>query len=194
MTAHNKQEGPSNGSGGIYLPSEVASYFRASEPVGRWSPSTRRLFAWIRKGYVAPGQQQTPGRNLVIDFSDLATSQAIAFMRRAGYTFKEIRGAEGYFSRLYGVAQPFAHHAFWIDGADILARYNGQLISGTRQGQIAMDFVEEWIEPVGGRFDFDATGRTIQWTPVDGINLRPSVQFGQPCVAGTRIPTSAVWR
>jgi uncharacterized protein (DUF433 family) len=35
-------------------------------------------------------------------------------------------------------------------------------------------------------------GQAHDWTPTPGVVLNPSVQFGEPVVAGTRLPTAVV--
>lgn len=32
-----------------------------------------------------------------------------------------------------------------------------------------------------------------KWSPRSGVMLDPSVQFGEPCIPNTRIPTRAIW-
>ena len=54
-----------------------------------------------------------------------------------------------------------------------------------------MSIVKDYLIPVSGlRFtDHVAAG----WSPQHGVVLDPAVQFGEPCIHHTRIPTSAAW-
>jgi len=68
------------------------------------------------------------------------------------------------------------------------------ILSGTRGGQIAWDFLTEGLESWPHRLSFsETTHRADAWWPTPDISLEPDIQFGQPCLAGTRIPTSALW-
>jgi uncharacterized protein (DUF433 family) len=179
----------------IYLPSELASYFRAASPIDAWAPSTAQVFGWIRRGLLAPGFRQAPGSSIVADFDDVVTGQAISLLRAAGIPLRGIDRAELYFADLYGVERPFAHRSFWTSGRDIFGKLDDLLIAGTRGGQIALPFMLEQPCPVEANITFDgASGRPVAWLPVTGVELRPAVQCGQPCVAGTPIPTATIER
>lgn len=179
---------------GIYLPTEVSRYLVATMPATKRPPTSRRILRWIRAGLVAPERREAPGRVIVVNFGDLVTCQAITLLREAGISLRSIRKAEHYFSRLYGLAKPFAHREFWYSRPDIFGQLDGQLISGTTAGQFAFAFLQRWLEPVRKELTFaPETGSPIQWQPAEGISLRPTVQFGRPCIEGTRIPTGTIW-
>lgn len=181
------------GLGGIYAPADVASYLLATMPAERHPPTSRRIIRWVRSGLVAPEQRAIPGRELVVDFEDLITCQAITLFREAGFSLTEVRVAEQFFAGEYGTTKPFAHHDFWYAKPDIVGRIDGRLVSGTRGGQILMELLESWLEPLNARLGFsEATGLSDCWQPVERVTLRPTVQFGQPCIEGTRIPTGAI--
>src|SRR6266496_2086621 len=187
-----------NGERGLYTAPDLASYLRTSTPIGEWSPTSQRLHAWVRGDVLAPGQQGIPGRDVLLSFEDLVSSQAVALLRRSHFTLAEIRLAESYFSQLYGVRRPFAHCQFWISGRDIIGRLEdalgGSLVAGNRSGQLMLDFVADWLHPLRVKLGFDArTGQAVTWQPDDGIELNPRVQFGSPCLETTSIPTSALW-
>lgn len=180
--------------GGIYEPAEAARYVAAALP-GRERPLTsRRVLRWIRGGLVAPESRDTRGWQLTINFQDLVTSQVITLLREAGFSLQRVQAAERYYAKLFDVSQPFAHAAFWHAFPDILTKIDGQLLAGTRGGQYAFDFLAEHTEPVLSHLDFrHETGRPYVWRPSEGVSLKPDIQFGQPCIDGTRIPTSAIW-
>ncbi len=183
---------------GIYAPSEVSSYLLVGIRAARKRPpSNARILRWIRSGLVAPERSGTAGRRLFLNFEDLVTCQAIALLNEAGFSMQAIRKAERVFADLYGVPKPFAHFEFWHGQPDfphIFGRLDGHLVSGTKPGQLALSFIERWVKPVGARLKFSRqTGSPICWQPRNRILLRPDVQFGQPCIKGTRIPTSTLW-
>src|SRR5262245_38000182 len=96
----------------IYLPSEAASYLRAASPVAAWTPSSRQVYGWIRRGLLAPEFRDAPEAAIVVDFDDLVTSQAISLLRAAGFSLKRIEEAQTFFTNLYGIGRPFAHRTF----------------------------------------------------------------------------------
>ena len=75
-----------------------------------------------------------------------------------------------------------------------MARANGRLGSETTDGRIAWEFLAEWLTPLRVELGFSSTmGQASWWRPSPGVLLQPTVQFGQPCIERTRIPTSAIW-
>ena len=183
------------GSRAIYLPTEVASYLRAASPLDAWAPLPRQVYGWIRRGLVAPAFRDAPEERIEVDFDDLVTCQAISLLRAAGISLQAIERARACFAALYGLDRPFAHRSFWTSGRDIYGELDGLLISGTRGGQLAMPFMQQRCRPIVTQLAFDArTGRPVSWAPARHVELRPTVQAGQPCISGTAIPTATIKR
>jgi uncharacterized protein (DUF433 family) len=58
-----------------------------------------------------------------------------------------------------------------------------------------MPFMEDEPSLLETRLAFDSkTGRPSSWFPASHVELRPTRQFGQPCVSGTSILTTSIWR
>ena len=181
---------------GIYLPTEAASYLRATFRQSQWPPTSRRIHSWITTGLLARHLADVHGRERVIDFADLISCQAIASFRAAGISLQKIREAEEYFRKHYRVDKPFARRAFWYSSRDIFAKLEGVLVAGTRAGQLALTVLDDWVVPLRVDIAFaseDDLAAANEWKPASQISLRPNVQFGQPCLAGTRIPTQSLW-
>ena len=53
-----------------------------------------------------------------------------------------------------------------------------------------MSIIKDYLIPVSGLHFQDQVAS--KWSPQPGVMLDPSVQFGEPCIHDTRIPTSAV--
>ena len=54
-----------------------------------------------------------------------------------------------------------------------------------------MSIIKDYLIPVSG---VQCQGQVAsKWSPQPGVMLEPSVQFGEPCIQDTRIPTRAVW-
>ena len=181
---------------GIYLPTEAASYLRATFQQSQRPPTSRRIHSWITSGLLARHLADVRGRERVIDFADLISCQAIASFRAAGISLQKIRKAEQYFRTLYRVDKPFARRSFWYSSRDIFAKLGEVLVAGTRGGQLALGILDDWVAPLRVNIVFvseDDLAAANEWKPAPQISLRPNVQFGQPCLAGTRIPTQSLW-
>ena len=181
---------------GIYLPTEAASYLRATFQQSQRPPTSRRIHSWITSRLIARHLARVSGRERVIDFADLISCQAIASFRAADISLQKIRKAEEYFRELYGIDKPFARRAFWYSRRDIFAKLGEVMVAGTRGGQLALVLLNDWVVPlrVGISFDGeDDLAEANEWKPASQVSLRPNVQFGQPCLAGTRIPTQSLW-
>ena len=181
---------------GIYLPTEAASYLRSAFRQSRRPPTSRRIHWWITTGLIARHLAEIGGRERVIDFADLISCQAIASFRAAGISLQKVRKAEQYFRELYDVDKPFARRAFWYSSRDIFAKLEGVLVAGTRAGQLTLDGLSDWVDHLRVNISFadeDDLAPANEWKPATRISLRPNVQFGQPCLAGTRIPTQSLW-
>ena len=181
---------------GIYLPTEAASYLRATFEQSERPPTSRRIHSWITSRLIARHLARVSGRERVIDFSDLISCQAIASFRAAGISLQKVRKAEQYFRELYDVDRPFAHRAFWHSHRDIFAKVGEAMVAGTRGGQLALTILDDWVVPLRVGISFageDDLAQANEWKPAPRVSLRPNVQFGQPCLAGTRIPTWSLW-
>ncbi len=179
---------------GVYEPGDVARYLAATLPWRAQPLTGRRVLRWIRGALVAPERQELRAWELTINFEDLVTCQVITLLREAGFSLQRIRAAEDFYADFFKIPKPFAYAPFWHTFPDILTKVDGRLLSGTRGGQYAFDFLAEYTKPVLSDLEFrDDTGRPCRWRPCEGISLKPNIQFGQPCIDGTRIPTSALW-
>ena len=57
---------------------------------------------------------------------------------------------------------------------------------------MAFDLLREYLIPVHG-LKFDSVSQVaISWEASDGVVLEPEIQFGAPCIKGTRIPTRTI--
>lgn len=179
---------------GVYEPGEVARYIAATLPSRHRPLTSGRVYRWIRSAILAPEHQTTSGWLLTLDFEDLVTCQVVTLLREAGFSLQRIRRAERFFEDFLHISKPFAVAKFWHSFPDILTQVDGHWLSGTRGGQLAFHFLAEYTKPILSQLEFhDDTGRPFVWKPSEGVSLKPQIQFGQPCIDGTRIPTSAIW-
>ena len=121
--------------------------------------------------------------------------RVIAFLRGRKYSFTRIRQAEVSLRRITGHPRPFATDDIWADkegSPDIFTDMASALLVATRHGQMAFkELIQEYLINVHG-LTFDQHGIAASWLARSGILLDPQIQFGRPCIAGTRIPTTDI--
>ena len=177
---------------GIYAPPTAARYLLAARSANQAYPVTaRHLIRWIRKGLANPEFAEVPGRELTLAFQDLISMRVIAVLRSAGVSWARIHAAETWLRQHTGSQRPFATEQLWTERSNVLADFGDKLIAANQHGQLAMSIIKSYLIPVSG---LKFSGQVASsWTPQPGIVLDPGVQFGEPCIEDTRIPTRAVW-
>ncbi len=178
---------------GIYDVPEAARYLKAV-PYGSviYAVSSTRLLNWIRRGVASRDLVQVHGVEMVIDFEDLISMRVIASLRAAGVGWMEIHRTRKWLQDVVGAQCPFATEYMWTGQGQIFVDWTERLISASRHGQMALGMLKEYLIPIHGlEFDND-THVATSWEPVDGVVLQPRIQFGAPCIKGTRIPTRTI--
>ncbi len=179
---------------GLYEVSEAAHYILVDtrHPEARYRLNSRHLIRWIRSGLSDPRLKDIPGRQMLITFEDLVSMRVIALLRAFKYSFHRIRIAEATLRRITGHHRPFATDDIWAEKegrGDIFGKLSTVLLTATRHGQLGFkQLLRENLTRVHN-LTFDQRGIAITWEPRPGILLSPRIQFGRPCIAGTRIPT-----
>ena len=179
--------------GGIYEVPEAARYLRA-DPLRPKDCSLRSttLIHWIRRGLASPALADTPGRDLLIDFEDLISMRVITLLRAYGVGWREIDRTEQWLREVKGITHPFATEHLWTGQRELFAEWEERLVSGSRRGQAALDLLRDYVVPVKDLRFGEESRLAISWEPFDGVLLEPQVQFGAPCIKGTRIPTRSI--
>lgn len=178
---------------GIYDLPEVARYLKASQHGGVIYPvSSSKMIRWIRKGVASPDLVEVSGRELLIGFEDLVSMRVIAALRAAGVGWRAIREAEQWLRNETDSPRPFATETLWTGQRQIFIEWRKQLVSVSTSGQAAFDFLLEYLMPVHGLQFNQETRIAMSWEPAPNVVLEPQVQFGAPCIKGTRIPTRTV--
>ncbi len=178
---------------GIYDIPEAARYLKASthgEAVYPISPD--KLIRWIRRGLASQELVQLPGLELLIAFEDLISMRVIAALRSAGVGWREIYETEQWLRHKTGAQRPFATEIVWAGQGQIFADWTGRLLSASRHGQMALELLRQYLIPIHGLEFAESSLVATSWEPLDGIVLEPTVQFGAPCLKGTRIPTRTI--
>lgn len=180
---------------GVYEVPEAALYIHADLrlPQPKYHVRSRHLIHWIRRGLAHKELAGVPGHEMLITFEDLVSMRVIAFLRALNYSFPRIRKAEIMLRRITGHPRPFATERLWAEdkgAGEIYAEIGDILMAATKGGQLPfVELVRERLINVHG-LTFDQRSVADSWTPRDGILLHPRIQFGRPCIAGTRIPTA----
>ncbi|MBI2918677.1 MAG: DUF433 domain-containing protein [Chloroflexi bacterium] len=184
---------------GIYELAEVVRYLQATSCAP--SPSYEQVRRWVRSGLPMPDLVVTRGRNLVVVFEDLISLRLVVALRQAGFSLQHIRSVHDWLQDATNCQRPFAIQELWVSSSDIFVQMEKQLLSASKRGQYAMGLVKGWLRTLG-RPDLptdmtfkQANGCALaaSWKPQPHVVLDPLVQFGAPCLEGTRIPTRAVW-
>ncbi len=177
---------------GIYDVPEAARILKAAQESSVLYPvPARKLIRWIRMGVADSELTDTPRRDLLLAFEDLVSLRIVAALRAAGVGFPRIHAAEHKLREVTGHRRPFATESLWTDTSHVFADFRGMLLAASKDGQIAMQLMEEYLFPVHG-LTFEG-GVVSSWMPACSVVMRPDIQFGAPCVEGTRIPTRALW-
>ena len=178
---------------GIYDVPEAARFLRASSHGAIVYPvSSRKMINWIRRGVATPALATVPGHELLIEFEDLISMRVIAALRASGVGWPAIQQAEQWLRRETQSQRPFATETLWTGQRQIFVEWRKQLVAASSAGQAAFDFLLEQLIPVHGLVFNKETQVAKSWEPAPSVVLEPEVQFGAPCIKGTRIPTRSV--
>jgi uncharacterized protein (DUF433 family) len=185
---------------GIYIAPKAAIYLTATlqkdipSPVQRIPIKSRNLINWVRTGLLTPELRNLRGQDLTLSFEDLVSMRVIATLRTFGLSWSDIHKAEKYLRTMTGYRRPFAVKQVWTDMESIFAKLSKDvLLAASRHGQIAMpELLGEYLQPVGDMTFERRKGGTFvasTWTPHSDVTLNPLVQYGEPCISGTRMRT-----
>ncbi len=173
---------------------EAARFIRTSDySDSSFVVDNQKLLRWVRGGLVDRAIADVPGRDLMITFGDLVSLRIICALRHAGVSFTEIRTAEAWLRNSTGERWPFATERLWAGQGQVFTDFSNRVLSASRHGQLALDFLVNYLIPISGLTFDDSTRYADSWSPASEVLMRPTIQFGAPCVKGTRTPTSAIW-
>ena len=186
---------------GIYIAPEAAIYLKAT--LKRDVPKlqkiqtirSRNLIRWIRVGLTSPELTTVPGKELLIGFEDLISLRVVAMLRALGVSWKKIHKAEIWLREQTGYVRPFAVERVWTETTDVFANFHEGFVVASRGGQLAFtQILGEYLSSVQDMMFVPPNGVRVadSWTPHEDVLINPRVQFGEPCVKGTRIRTRVV--
>lgn len=179
---------------GIYGISDAARYLSVTLPrVNGQRTDQAKLRYWIRSGASRISEPQFPTTKRLVTFQDVISMRMIAILRAKGIPLPKVRDLERWARSQFSTDWPFAFRPMWAYQSDVFIEFEKQLVAATRFGQLAMDILREWLEEIELDMTFDNKQIAATWTPHKGIELDPHIQFGEPCIHGTDIPTKAIW-
>jgi uncharacterized protein (DUF433 family) len=124
-------------------------------------------------------------------FSDLISLFVVRELRKKGVRASDIRAAESYLRKKWKTDRPFVSDEIQTDGRRVFVEdevISGQIEAADLEGQQVMrEMVKDRLSSVHYH-----EGAAAYWTPMQNVLVDPRVQFGEPVIAGTRIPTGAV--
>ena len=183
---------------GVYSAREAALYIRATLTRSPSFPSinTQHISWWAREGLAADDFGPRSGGPGFINFLELVSYRMVATMRAYGISSRDIQIAHALLRERWEWRYPFAMEPIWIGAPDIFVHIGDTPVAVTRFWQASLEFMRDFLIPVesgfhGLRFDVDDEATT--WTPYEGVVLNPRLQFGEPCIEGTRVPTETIW-
>lgn len=191
---------------GIYDPPAAALYLTATlrkdipDAFIARRLSSARILAWIRNGLSDPTLTTIAGREMLLTFEDLISMRVIGIMRALGVSWPKIHRAERWLRQHTGYHRPFAVQRIWTETVEVFAELPDLsigLIAASLGGQGAFpQLLGSYLQPVQDLTFIPHNGVRVAhtWTPHEDVLIHPAVQFGEPCVAGTRTPTRMLWR
>jgi uncharacterized protein (DUF433 family) len=125
-------------------------------------------------------------------FGDLISLFVVRELLMKGVRPRDIREAEDYLRKKWKTDRPFISEDIKTDGCGVFVDdelvAGGQLESADKHGQqVLREAVSERLT----RVEYH-DGMAALWMPVHDVVVDPRVQFGEPVVAGTRVPTESV--
>lgn len=149
----------------------------------------RRAHEWLRDALNPVGHHRwRPDYS----FGDLVSLFVVRELTRKGVRPHDIRVAEGYLREKWNTDRPFLSADIKTDGRGVFV--DDELIAGgqveaaeLRGQQVMREAVKERLTSV--QYD---DGTAAYWRPAQHVLVDPRIQFGEPVVEGTRIPTEAV--
>jgi uncharacterized protein (DUF433 family)/DNA-binding transcriptional MerR regulator len=171
----------------------VYSITDAARIVGRsvGHASERQIRHWISEGF--SGSVDVGGKR-ILSFPDLVSLEMVSRFRGHGISLQAVRVADRKLRQRHpDLRRPFAELVFYTDGHNLWTLVGddsdpGLLeIVGSTDQFAWTDAVQTFAKEI--RFSH---GQLTSWRPSKWVEINPRVQFGEPVVAGTRVPVRTI--
>ena len=171
----------------------VYSVADAARIVGRsvGHASLQQVRYWVREGL---SESVEVGGTTLLSFQDLVSLEMISRFRGRGISLQAIRVAEERLRMRHpDLRRPLANLVFYTDGKSVWTQV------GDDDDPLLLELVGKtdhyaWrksIETFAKEITFTGQHATA-WHPTKWVEINPRVQFGEPVVAGTRVPVRTV--
>jgi len=127
-------------------------------------------------------------------FSDLVSLFVVRELRRHRVPAHRIRDAENHLRKKWDTDRPFVSERIATDGRHV---YAGEEIVSAQPAQIeaaSLQGQQTMLVPI--RDDLTTVryvdGEAHLWQPMEHVVLDPRLQFGEPVIAGTRVPVATI--
>lgn len=155
---------------------------------------------WSRQGFYDL-EQTSPqwGRSRsIISFGELLTVRTIAALRSRGIPLRQIREAHEYLVEATADSHPFATRPILTDIArfpkHVYSTVDGLPVAANLSGQRFFDEMREVQRLDTTRIEYaEGDDHAIWWEVSKGVAIDPLRHGGEPCVLGTRVPTTVLW-
>jgi uncharacterized protein (DUF433 family) len=125
-------------------------------------------------------------------FGDLISLFVVRELLMKGVRPRDVREAEDYLRRKWKTDRPFISEDIKTDGCGVFVDdelvAGGQLESADKHGQQVM---REAVSERLTRVEYH-DGMAALWVPMHDVVIDPQIQFGEPVIAGTRVPTGSI--
>jgi uncharacterized protein (DUF433 family)/DNA-binding transcriptional MerR regulator len=172
---------------GVYSLAEATRIVGRS--VGRASP--RQVRHWVDEGL---SESIVREGTTLLSFQDLVSLEMVSRFRRRGVSLYAVKVADMELRRRHpNMRRPFANLIFYTDGKNIWT------LTGDEGDRLVLELTKKvdqvaWlgaIETFAAEIRF-VNGTAASWHPTEWVELNPHIQFGEPVVAGTRIPVRTI--
>jgi uncharacterized protein (DUF433 family) len=183
-----------------YLIGEAAHYLRLPGATVRSWVVGRRYPAGDGSRFSKPLIDVADPDELLLSFRNLVELYVLSSIRRGHQVqLKAIRRAIDFLRKRFKCEHPLLDRQMLTDGKSLLVEHYGDLVNISEGGQLEM---KELLGTYLKRIDRDPRGIPIRLfpftrpAPAEGaprlVSIDPTIRFGKPCIAGTRIPTSII--
>jgi uncharacterized protein (DUF433 family) len=140
----------------------------------------------------------SPSKRL-LSFQNLVELHVLSSIRKVHKVdLPSVRRAIDYIQKRFNSDHPLLDKQMLTDGKSLFIEEYGNVVNVSEQGQLEM---KKLLELYLKRIDRDKHGLPVRLYPVTRkdvlesprfIAIDPSIRFGRPCIAGTRIPSRII--
>jgi uncharacterized protein (DUF433 family) len=171
-------------------PTELGLY--TIPEAGRLARTNRSTVAsWVRAGVGAEPLYDVAGQSTLLTFDDLISLLVVRELRKAEVPMLTVKRIEAQLAQLWHVKRPFASGHFSTRYGAVVTSVDDVVhpvaVTGAVQ-EIFYELIKNDLRDVS----YDAELRARSWRPTAYVLIRPDLQFGAPCVEGTRVTTRTI--